>query len=176
VTFLAPPRTALAVNFSGGNCPLNNLRTRAANVSATSSGLVRDSLRQFGTFASLLFGFSRSGQKHSSKITQQLPPVNGRGGVIRTRDPLLPKQMRYQAAPRPDCSRPNPPNSAGCPLHVLQAIINVQALFKLFLAVWDSTENCVMDMLTGLDAQLRGATTIDLQDSTNRLRRGYGNF
>src|SRR6267154_1099747 len=25
----------------------------------------------------------------------------GRGGVIRTRDPLLPKQMRYQAAPRP---------------------------------------------------------------------------
>ncbi len=26
----------------------------------------------------------------------------GRGGVIRTRDPLLPKQMRYQAALRPD--------------------------------------------------------------------------
>ena len=27
---------------------------------------------------------------------------NGRGGVIRTLDPLLPKQMRYQAALRPD--------------------------------------------------------------------------
>src|SRR6185312_15589282 len=26
---------------------------------------------------------------------------DGRGGVIRTRDPLLPKQMRYQAALRP---------------------------------------------------------------------------
>ena len=28
--------------------------------------------------------------------------VAGRGGGIRTRDPLLPKQMRYQAALRPD--------------------------------------------------------------------------
>ena len=28
--------------------------------------------------------------------------INGRGGGIRTRDPLLPKQMRYQAALRPD--------------------------------------------------------------------------
>ena len=27
---------------------------------------------------------------------------NGRGGQIRTDDPLLPKQMRYQAALRPD--------------------------------------------------------------------------
>ena len=27
---------------------------------------------------------------------------NGRGGEIRTRDPLLPKQMRYQAALRPE--------------------------------------------------------------------------
>ena len=30
------------------------------------------------------------------------PQCNGRGGGIRTRDPLLPKQMRYQAALRPD--------------------------------------------------------------------------
>ncbi len=29
---------------------------------------------------------------------------NGRGGGIRTRDPLLPKQVRYQTAPRPDSS------------------------------------------------------------------------
>ena len=28
--------------------------------------------------------------------------VNGRGEVIRTPDPLLPKQMRYQAALRPE--------------------------------------------------------------------------
>ena len=28
--------------------------------------------------------------------------LNGRGDRIRTYDPLLPKQMRYQAAPRPD--------------------------------------------------------------------------
>ena len=28
--------------------------------------------------------------------------VNGRGGGIRTPDPLLPKQMRYQTALRPD--------------------------------------------------------------------------
>ena len=28
--------------------------------------------------------------------------MNGRGGGIRTPDPLLPKQMRYQAALRPD--------------------------------------------------------------------------
>jgi hypothetical protein len=28
--------------------------------------------------------------------------ANGRGGEIRTPDPLLPKQMRYQAALRPD--------------------------------------------------------------------------
>jgi hypothetical protein len=30
---------------------------------------------------------------------------NGRGGGIRTRDPLHPMQVRYQAAPRPDESR-----------------------------------------------------------------------
>ena len=30
---------------------------------------------------------------------------NGRGGGIRTPDPLLPKQMRYQAALRPDTLR-----------------------------------------------------------------------
>lgn len=28
--------------------------------------------------------------------------INGRGGGIRTRDPLHPMQVRYQAAPRPD--------------------------------------------------------------------------
>ena len=28
--------------------------------------------------------------------------INGRGGVIRTHDPLRPRQVRYQAALRPD--------------------------------------------------------------------------
>ena len=31
--------------------------------------------------------------------------VTGRGGVIRTRDPLHPMQVRYQAALRPDWRR-----------------------------------------------------------------------
>ena len=35
----------------------------------------------------------------SSRPTKSL---NGRGGVIRTPDPLVPNQMRYQAALRPD--------------------------------------------------------------------------
>ena len=41
--------------------------------------------------------------------TRQLADSNGRGGGIRTPDPLLPKQMRYQAAPRPDSSDCSPP-------------------------------------------------------------------
>ncbi len=36
--------------------------------------------------------------------------MNGRGGGIRTRDPLLPKQMRYQAALHPDSWYSNPLN------------------------------------------------------------------
>ncbi len=31
-----------------------------------------------------------------------LPFFNGRGGEIRTPDPLVPNQLRYQAALRPD--------------------------------------------------------------------------
>jgi hypothetical protein len=37
---------------------------------------------------------------------------SGRAGRIRTDDPLLPKQMRYQAALRPDLAPP----AAGAPL------------------------------------------------------------
>src|SRR6185437_717781 len=42
----------------------------------------------------------------ASALRRGQPPLAsrakaGRGGVIRTRDPLLPKQMRYQTAPRP---------------------------------------------------------------------------
>src|SRR6185437_3397626 len=50
---------------------------------------------------------------HTAKRTHSVPVASsgrviqmgkdfGRGGPIRTDDPLLPKQMRYQAAPRPD--------------------------------------------------------------------------
>src|SRR5690606_28333419 len=35
------------------------------------------------------------------------PFQSGRGGGIRTRDPLLPKQMRYQAALRPEDANHN---------------------------------------------------------------------
>jgi hypothetical protein len=35
---------------------------------------------------------------------RQEPDYAGRGGGIRTPDPLLPKQMRYQTALRPDAS------------------------------------------------------------------------
>ena len=46
--------------------------------------------------------------KKSKKICRMLPDIAfntfnvGRGGEIRTPDPLLPKQMRYQAALRPE--------------------------------------------------------------------------
>ncbi len=37
-----------------------------------------------------------------SHVSGSDPLMNGRGGGIRTPDPLLPKQMRYQTALRPD--------------------------------------------------------------------------
>ena len=40
----------------------------------------------------------------NSPSARFLKSCNGRGGEIRTPDPLLPKQMRYQAALRPDFS------------------------------------------------------------------------
>ncbi len=43
-------------------------------------------------------------QQMRSEIVCKLLKVFGRGGGIRTPDPLLPKQMRYQAALRPDSS------------------------------------------------------------------------
>ena len=44
--------------------------------------------------------------------TQKMQPLdlNGRSGGIRTRDPLLPKQMRYQAALRSDSWHSTLPN------------------------------------------------------------------
>ena len=42
-------------------------------------------------------------RRHDRKAVTYSKPgcCVGRGGVIRTHDPLLPKQMRYQAALRP---------------------------------------------------------------------------
>ena len=53
---------------------------------------------------------------HSPAITETRQPieVNGRGGLIRTDDPLLPKQMRYQAALRPDKKRTGLPPDLSC--------------------------------------------------------------
>jgi hypothetical protein len=42
------------------------------------------------------------GVRHRTSLLIALCIYAGRGGGIRTPDPLLPKQMRYQAAPRPD--------------------------------------------------------------------------
>src|SRR5690606_14676845 len=41
-------------------------------------------------------------KRASRNLRLALSDPDGRGGGIRTRDPLLPKQMRYQAALRPD--------------------------------------------------------------------------
>jgi hypothetical protein len=45
---------------------------------------------------------------------------NGRGGGIRTPDPLLPKQMRYQATLRPDSRIVSQPASSGLVAEPLQ--------------------------------------------------------
>ena len=45
-----------------------------------------------------IMGFRRANQS----LWQCVATSNGRGGGIRTPDPLLPKQMRYQTALRPD--------------------------------------------------------------------------
>ena len=58
---------------------------------------------------------SKSQKGFASKVTDvfvwnltERNQVNGRSGGIRTRDPLLPKQMRYQAALRSDNLYSNP--------------------------------------------------------------------
>ena len=54
---------------------------------------------------SLLLAMGRKQQANPGGLAQVLDKTlrnNGRGGGIRTRDPLLPKQMRYQAALRPE--------------------------------------------------------------------------
>jgi hypothetical protein len=51
----------------------------------------------------------------------QVIDFNGRGGGIRTPDPLLPKQMRYQATLRPDSRIVPQPASSGLVAEPLQA-------------------------------------------------------
>ena len=43
-------------------------------------------------------------KKDLARITDELGKENGRGDRIRTYDPLVPNQMRYQTALRPDRS------------------------------------------------------------------------
>ena len=45
--------------------------------------------------------------------TLQIPLLDGRDGRIRTDDPLPPRQMRYQAALRPDVLRVPPLRAGG---------------------------------------------------------------
>lgn len=60
---------------------------------------LRQGIRQWKT--PCLLGFLR--QIHIKKLVlNELFYKNGRGGGIRTRDPLHPMQVRYQAALRPD--------------------------------------------------------------------------
>ena len=51
---------------------------------------------------SIQLSYGQSTQRQ--KAREGLLLRNGRSGGIRTRDPLLPKQMRYQAALRSDCT------------------------------------------------------------------------
>lgn len=46
------------------------------------------------------FNFNR--QKKGDTEVSPFPGISGRGGGIRTRDPLHPMQVRYQAALRPE--------------------------------------------------------------------------
>ncbi len=48
-----------------------------------------------------------------SRPESRLNDLNGRGGGIRTPDPLLPKQMRYQATLRPDSAIVSHPDCSG---------------------------------------------------------------
>ena len=45
-----------------------------------------------------------AGTTGKRQIPKKEREISGRGGGIRTPDPLLPKQMRYQTALRPDVS------------------------------------------------------------------------
>jgi hypothetical protein len=51
-----------------------------------------------GGYVTIRVTIAISSQQHQP----QLVDCNGRGGGIRTRDPLRPRQVRYQAALRPD--------------------------------------------------------------------------
>ena len=61
---------------------------------------------------------SRGGKGRLPLARSAINDLNGRGGGIRTPDPLLPKQMRYQATLRPDLwIVSQPPLQAWCPTH-----------------------------------------------------------
>ena len=48
-------------------------------------------------------GWNPFENENGSDLAVQAIMIAGRGAGIRTRDPLHPMQVRYQAAPHPDC-------------------------------------------------------------------------
>src|ERR1700760_3857687 len=63
---------------------------------------------------------SRGGKGQLPLARSAVNDLNGRGGGIRTPDPLLPKQMRYQATLRPDLWIVSQPPSSGVVREPLQ--------------------------------------------------------
>ena len=67
------------------------------------------------------------------------PPNIGRGGGIRTRDPLRPRQVRYQAALRPDMlthvtqlrHRTGSSNRLADPRHIAVSVAESPSLFQI---------------------------------------------
>ena len=67
-------------------------RTKGKNLLLETRDTLRDTLERFS---------KKKGSSHMAKTLG----ITGRGGGIRTRDPLHPMQVRYQAALRPDEAR-----------------------------------------------------------------------
>ncbi len=88
------------------------------------------------------FAFFASGIVGMGKVK------NGRGGKIRTCDPLFPKQVRYQAALRPD------------DFYAFYRIpTKVQASFAGFMYFLLRTKKAMLDEITRLDTQFPRTTT-----------------
>ena len=69
------------------------------------TGLLAISLRKVPISNGMAVFFESFQNQRVPKTSKGDPygsPFSGRGGEIRTHDPLYPKQVRYQTAPRPD--------------------------------------------------------------------------
>jgi hypothetical protein len=90
-----------------------------------------------------------------------LPVADGRGGRIRTSDPLLPKQMRYQTALRPVFQ----------PLEQLLAIMCGAGSAS---GQPSALEERVLHTVSCLDAEPRTRPAVKLEDGQHRFARGNG--